>query len=243
MSMNVVIDIGNSRQKVGFFQHTTLKEKKVFSDLNTLLEALRSPSHVLGALLVSSVVPLSEHVLTSLRALCRRVWVLDANLALPIQIRYRTPHTLGVDRLAAACGAQHFFPRTNCLVIDAGTCINYEFVDADGNYLGGAISPGVSMRLQAMHQLTAKLPLLSPEANPPWLGQDTASCMLSGAVVGAWEEINGFIARYQSQYAPVQVIMTGGDVQLFESQLKPAIFVAPDLVLVGLNRILMHHVE
>lgn len=243
MKMNVVIDIGNSRQKVGFFQQAALKEKRTFTSLANLIEALRAVPFALDTVLVSTVVSLDDTFLPSLRAVCARVLVLDAQLALPIRVKYQTPHTLGVDRLAAACGAHQIFPNTHCLAIDAGTCINYEFLDASGNYHGGAISPGVSMRLQAMHQLTARLPLLQPLANPAWLGQDTASCMLSGAVIGALEEINGFVSRYQSLYTPLQVIITGGDVQLFESQLKPSIFVAPDLVLVGLNRILLHHAE
>jgi type III pantothenate kinase len=241
--MNVVIDIGNSRQKAGFFDHAALKEKKAFSSLADLLAALREYPYSLGVAMVSSVVPLPPDFIATLNTICSRVLVLDAHVTLPIRIRYQTPHTLGLDRIAAACGAQQLFPQTNCLAIDAGTCINYEFIDSDGEYHGGAISPGVSMRLRAMHEHTAKLPLLNPAPNPPWLGQDTPGCMLSGAVVGALEEINGFIARYQSQYANLQAIITGGDLQLFESQLKPSIFVAPDLVLVGLNRILLHHVE
>ncbi len=243
MKMNVVIDIGNSRQKVGFFQQAELKAKHTFTALPELLEAVRVSPFVVDTVLVSSVVPLEETFLHALRDVCTRLLVLDAQVALPVRVMYKTPHTLGVDRLAAVCGAQHIFPNTHCLAIDVGTCINYEFVDAAGHYHGGAISPGIRMRLQAMHQLTAKLPLLQPVANPAWLGQDTASCMLSGAVIGALEEINGFIARYQTQYSPLRVIITGGDVQLFESQLKPSIFVAPDLVLVGLNRILLHHAE
>jgi type III pantothenate kinase len=241
--MNVVIDIGNSRQKVGLFQGPQLLEKHIFSNAADTLSLLSGRPLAIETILISSVVALSREFTDSISARCSRMLMLSPTLPLPVKINYRTPQTLGVDRLAAVCGAFQLFPNTNCLVVDAGTCINYELLDAAGVYQGGIISPGVFMRLQAMHHFTDSLPLLQPEQNPHWLGSDTASCMQSGAVVGACQEINGFIHRYQQSYPNLKTILTGGDAPFFESQLKPSIFVAPDLVLEGLNRILMHNAE
>jgi len=238
-----VIDIGNSRYKLGVFVSAQLTERRVFSSPDETVAFIRTLTPAAETVLISSVVPLAADFIEAISAHCQKLLVLSLQLRLPVKINYRSPQTLGVDRLAAVCGAAQLFPRSNCLVIDAGTCITYEWLDAYGVYHGGAISPGVSMRLQAMHQFTARLPLLQPELTTEWLGQDTASCMQSGAVVGACEEINGFILRYRAAHPDLRVILTGGDARFFESQLKPSIFVAPDLVLEGLNRILMHNAE
>ncbi|HEY5825470.1 MAG TPA: type III pantothenate kinase, partial [Cyclobacteriaceae bacterium] len=156
---------------------------------------------------------------------------------------YATPTTLGVDRIAAVCGALEIYPNGNCLVVDTGTCINYEFIDAKGEYLGGAISPGIHMRLEAMHKFTARLPLVTNNPDAQLIGNSTATCMQSGVTNGVIAEIEGIITRYSHLYPDLGVILSGGDYSLFENKLKPSIFVAPELVLSGLNRILLHNVR
>jgi type III pantothenate kinase len=140
--------------------------------------------------------------------------------------------------LANAVGAARIFPGKNCLVIDAGTCIKYDFVNAKGEYLGGAISPGITMRYQALHAFTAQLPLVKAQPHVKLTGNSTASAIVSGVQNGALSEIEHVILQYKKQYKPLKIVVTGGDWGLFANQIKSHIFAAPDLTLMGLNQIL-----
>jgi type III pantothenate kinase len=170
-------------------------------------------------------------------------YVLTHTLPLPIINSYATPETLGVDRLASVCGARTLFPTEASLVIDSGTCITYDFIDADGVYKGGAIAPGLSMRLRAMHEFTARLPLVEVNENAILIGNSTVSCIQSGALNGMIAEIEGTISRYQVHYPQLRVILCGGDTHFFENNLKGTIFAVQNLVLRGLNSILLHNVS
>jgi type III pantothenate kinase len=162
---------------------------------------------------------------------------------LPFKNLYRTPLTLGIDRLAAVAGALASFPAQNCLVVDAGTCMTYELLTAQAEYLGGNIAPGIAMRLKAMHAFTAKLPEVSKGETEDWVGYSTESALRNGAQWGAAFEIEGTIARLQGKFSPLTVILTGGDAIFLAKMLKSQIFVLPDLVLIGLNKILNHNVQ
>ena len=237
--MNIVVDSGNTFSKVGIFERDLLKEKEVFKsdhDLQNFLSCKPAEN-----ILVCSVTTRSEEI-TSWSIATGRKMILEQDLPIPITNRYATPYSLGVDRLAAACGAQLTFPGQNSLVIDLGTCINYEFVNSKGEYQGGAISPGVKMRFEAMHNYTSKLPLAPAVEAPPLTGNSTLSCLQSGVMNGLMEEIEGIIKRYRTQHPDIRVILSGGDAHFFENHLNPTIFVAPDLVLIGLNSILLHNV-
>ena len=167
--------------------------------------------------------------------------ILDENTPLPIKNLYETPATLGKDRLAAAVGARAIFPGKNVLSIDAGTCITYDFLTKDGEYLGGSISPGIRMRFRAMHAFTGRLPLVEPEDFTGLIGKTTAESLLSGVINGVCEEIKGLIARYNEQYEDLTAVITGGDHEYLHNKLKINIFAVPDLVLPGLNEILDCH--
>ena len=238
--MNIVIDAGNTRIKVGLFEDREMIQHMIFLDLESLKQFMLASraSHVL----VSSVNHDPAQILSWSQAPGKKI-SLASTLPLPIQLAYKTPHTLGVDRLAAVCGALELFPDKNCLIIDAGTCINYEFLDAQGVYHGGAISPGISMRFEAMHTFTARLPLVNAKAQVGLIGNSTETCMQSGVMNGAVEEVKGTIKQYQVLYPDLMVILCGGDYTFFENNLKPSIFVTPELVLIGLNRILRHNVK
>jgi type III pantothenate kinase len=170
---------------------------------------------------------------------------LSAEVKLPIQLKYKSPQTLGMDRLAAVVAANSLFPNTNLLVIDAGSCITYDFIDANANYLGGGISPGLTMRFKALHTFTGRLPLIDWKLNDQTdlIGIDTESSIVSGVVHGFRNEIEGTIAHYQKRYNDVKVIATGGDVKGFEFLTKKSIFANPNLVLIGLNELLRHNIE
>jgi type III pantothenate kinase len=135
------------------------------------------------------------------------------------------------------------FPNTHRLTIDAGTCITFDLTDNTNTFLGGMISPGIPMRLNAMHTFTARLPLVKTVMNPQLMGTDTESCMQSGAINGAVAEMDGIISLYKEKYPVLAVILCGGDMPFFENRLKASIFATPDLVLMGLNSILIHNVR
>lgn len=237
--MNLVIDFGNSGAKVGIFDHQNLMEKHILPTTEKLRDFLNAFSFDYA--IISSVKDDASQLALLVRA--KKIFILHYTLPLPIKNLYATPATLGADRLAGVCGAQGIFPLEHCLVIDAGTCITYDFLDKEGNYHGGGISPGLSMRFQAVHTFTAKLPLVSALENVPLIGNSTASCIQSGVVNGIIAEIQGMIHQYEKKYEGLRVILCGGDARFFENQLKASIFASPELVLIGLNSILNYNVN
>jgi len=237
--MNLVVDYGNSLAKVGIFDGHQLVKQYAFNDvedLKTFVQNFSAENFILSSV-ANHEVPVMDwidHI--------QRKYVLTASLPIPINNLYATPHTLGVDRIAGICGAWQKFPDSNSLVIDAGTCVTYDFIDKDGNYHGGGIAPGLKMRLQAMHSFTARLPLAPVTDNPPLIGDSTEACLQSGAINGMIEEIDGIIRRYRHEFEGLQVILCGGDGRFFENKLKESIFALPELVLSGLNSILIYNV-
>lgn len=167
----------------------------------------------------------------------------SAKLPLPLGMGYHTPDTLGPDRLAVAIGGYSLFPGRPVLVLDFGTCLKLDFVTHGGRYEGGSISPGLNMRFKAMHTFTAKLPLLNrPENFPPHpIGRSTAESMQNGVLLGMLAEAEGMVHRYRELYPDLQVLVTGGDAEVFEGHLKNAIFVRQNLALLGLAETMKHH--
>jgi type III pantothenate kinase len=167
---------------------------------------------------------------------------------LPFNIQYKTPHTLGKDRIAAAAGADYLYPGENCLVIDAGTCITMDILDHSGVFRGGNISPGVEMRLKAMHHFTARLPLVKHLRENQVLfenalGDSTENAIRNGGELGALLELEGFIRLMDGRYKDLKVLLTGGDADFFVKNMKTKIFAHPNLVLIGLNQILLHNAK
>jgi len=236
---NLVVDAGNHRIKVAFFENRVLIESREFTH-----DQFVDWAHAAQAdhFILSTVRSSELHELNLPRVSGKAIY-LHPGVPVPVQVAYNTPETLGTDRLAAACGAAARFPRQNCLVIDLGTCINYEWITADNVYQGGAISPGMAMRFKAMHEQTARLPLAEAQTEAPLIGRSTLTCLQSGVMNGIAAELAGIIAGVEKQCTgPLHVILCGGDARVFENQLKPPIFVAPNLVLEGLNSILEHNV-
>ena len=240
MEMNLVIDSGNSAAKVGIFNHQKLAGKHTFNALGDLHAFLDST--VYQNLMISSVKADAE-MIAALASGAQRKFILDKDLPLPLTNLYKTPETLGMDRLAGVCGAIELFPGSDTLVIDAGTCITYDFADKKRNYHGGGISPGLNMRFKAVHNFTAKLPLVSAKAGVSLIGDSTESSIQSGVVNGLLAELEGIIRQYNDYFPDLKVILCGGDAGFFENQLKASIFAVPDLVLFGLNSILTHNVD
>jgi len=237
-TVNLIIDIGNTLAKLVAFDGNTPVEE--IRTPNTTLEALPAflnkysfERGIMGT--VFDITPEAERLLSSLPFPMLR---LNANTPIPVRNRYRTPQTLGADRLAAAVGAHMQHPNRNILVIDAGTCITYEFIDTEGNYWGGNIAPGMQMRLKALHAYTARLPLIEPEGDTPDFGYDTETAMRSGVIQGMKFEIEGYIKHFQQKYPNLLVFLTGGDNLNFDSKIKNIIFADKFIVPRGLNRIL-----
>lgn len=244
--MNTTIDLGNTFAKIGWFDNETLIEARYKIPLDELSDLLTQ--QLPEQAILSSTSHDTQPYADLLQKLGVRVVQLSPALPLPIGKEYDTPQTLGADRLAAAVGAKVLFPDNNCLVIDMGTCVTYDWVSAEAVFQGGIISPGLRMRFQAMHTFTKRLPLIDVAAQgfssfPALVGKSTQSSMQSGAFNGLLAEIEGFIERYKRERGECQVLLCGGDAPLFENSLKNRIFAAPNLVLVGLNRILQYNVN
>ncbi|MBK6977193.1 MAG: type III pantothenate kinase [Cytophagaceae bacterium] len=236
--MNVCIDIGNTRTKVGYFENGKLLNVQRIPAAEKLFDFLRIEDN--DRIIISSVVK-SIDELKLLFKNYPSVLFLNSDSLLPIKNNYASPKTLGYDRIAAAIGATVHFPGENVLVIDIGTAVKYDFVDFENTFVGGIISPGKRMRFKALNTFTQKLPLLDTDDIPELIGNNTESCMKSGVMNGLLAEINGIIEEYQKK-VNFQIITTGGDAPYFESRIKYPTFAAPNLVLEGLNRILEYNV-
>ena len=236
--VNLIIDIGNTLAKLVAFDGDTPVEEVKTS--NNSLEALSTfiQKYKFQKGIVASVIDLTAEVRDQLATVDFPVLFFKASTPIPIQNRYKTPNSLGSDRLAAAIGAQMQYPNRNILVIDAGTCLTYEFIDSQANYWGGNITSGLQMRLKAMHTFTAKLPLIDSQGETPELGYDTETAMRSGVIRGMTFEIEGYIRHFLSKYPDLLVFFFFFDEVHFDSSIKNIIFADKYLVPRGLNRIL-----
>lgn len=240
--LNLCIDIGNSRIKMAYFADQQLIQTLVLVSEDYLEVKKFLTNQKVENIIFSTVSgPLPDSIKDWLSPKTK-VIELNASTKLPIKVAYKTPNTLGKDRLAAIMGAYALFPQTNCLVIDAGTCITYDILTEQGHYLGGNISPGWQMRLDAMQHFTAKLP--RPKALLPtnWIGDSTESALQNGALHGLLWEIEGYIQQSNADFTSINVLLTGGDADFFAKNLKSKIFVNQNLVLWGLNKILNYNV-
>ncbi|TVZ26805.1 type III pantothenate kinase [Gillisia sp. Hel_I_86] len=237
--MNLVIDIGNTLVKMAVFQGDVLIKKKTGLKQNFLknLEELDQSYPNISDVLISSVSKTPSKWLQKLQE-DYKMYVLDQELPQVFLNSYTTPKTLGNDRIALVSAASKLYPSQNVLVIDAGTCITFDFKNSENQYLGGAISPGLQMRFQAMNTFTENLPLLEPEEDVDFIGNTTVKSMQSGVVIGITSEIDGVISKYSSQFKDLTIILTGGDSQFLCKRLKNSIFANSNFLLEGLNYIL-----
>lgn len=245
--MNLVIDIGNTRAKLFVYDGENLTEQ-VYDDSETLstLDKL-TQQYAFSKGIVSSVGRIGTEAEARIKCLPFEVVRLDESTKLPVALNYKPwgstecipmPPTMGADRIAALVGGMTLYPNKPLLIIDAGTCVTYEIIDECGDYRGGNIAPGLTMRLKAMHEHTALLPLVSTDGEIPKLGYDTDTAMRSGATLGLTYEIEGYIEFWRQQYPTLHVLLTGGNDLAFNDKNKTLIERNSGLVAIGLNAIL-----
>ena len=240
--MYLCIDSGNTRTKTGVFNEAGLLIKKnVFTtDALTNIQTIISENQITHCII--STTGKREWELSELKIQGTFI-ELSHETQLPIEIIYSTPETLGRDRIAGACGAHALYPKKNCLIIDAGTCITMDLLLAKGIFAGGNIAPGIEMRLQSMHERTARLPLVEPAFPVLAFGDSTKHALQNGACLGAVMEIEGILNRAREAYGAVFIVITGGDSALLATKLESQIFVEPELVIQGLFQILSFNVN
>ena len=241
LKLNLIIDIGNSSCKSALYEKGLLKEFHKGSNSEIEILDKWNKSFKIEKTIVSSVITIPQRIEEQLSTLPCITTHFSNLTPLPINVLYRTPHTLGADRLAAIMGAQSEAPGKDLLVIDAGSAITYDFIDAEGNYHGGNIAPGIEMRLAALHEHTNRLPHIGKEGEIPTLGYDTETAIRSGVINGIIYEIEGYIAELKKKHPVLGGFLTGGDQKSLLYKIKSCIFADEFLVLKGLNRILTHH--
>jgi type III pantothenate kinase len=240
--MNLVLDFGNTSAKIAVFQEESMLHKMTVktADLE-ILESLFSEYRDITRAIISCVGSYSAEIYDYLKNILQICIELDKNTPLPVENLYETKDSLGYDRIAGVVGAASKYPGKNILVIDAGTAITYDFINALGQFLGGNISPGAHTRAKALNKFTARLPLVEFREDWSFPSKNTENAIISGILSGIVYEIDGYIDDLKKKYPDFQAILTGGDSKLFDKKLKNHIFVDSNLNLYGLNQILEYN--
>ena len=234
--MHLTIDVGNTRIKVAVFEHNKQLDFFIFETteaLKNFKNIFKKYSH-LQKITLSSVGKLDEEVLDYIKSQFPTE-IISHKSKFPFTNLYTTPETLGIDRMVLAAGATLIYPNQNKLIIDAGTCITYDFVNAENQYLGGAISPGIKIRYKSLNNYTSKLPLLTLSEDFEIIGNSTKSAIHSGVINGVIFEIEGFISQYSLKNQDLTIILTGGDAEFLAKRLKSTIFANSNFLLESLN--------
>ncbi|MFO8234878.1 MAG: type III pantothenate kinase [Bacteroidales bacterium] len=240
--MELAIDIGNSFIKAGLFKNNRILRIIKLEDFNYSRLLNFALSHSVENIIFSSVRENSYNKFARVKKFFKNTIELNETSRLPIRNFYKTPETMGKDRLAGAVGANTIFPNNNVLFIDMGSAITIDFINKKGEYLGGNITPGMNMRYRALNNFTKKLPLLSPEKNSALLGKTTNDAIHAGVQNGIIFELEHYIKTLHSSYEEIKTILTGGDSNFFDNKLNYTIFVESNLILIGLNRILKYNI-
>ncbi len=237
--MNLIIDVGNTLIKLAVFDENEIVAKKVAfkKEFISVLEEMSKSFTSIKDAIVSSVGNFSEEELSEIKKKFN-LYVLTHKSKIPFINKYATPETLGVDRIALVASASFQFPNKNVLIIDVGSCITYDFLSSENDYLGGAISPGIDLRYKSLHSFTDKLPLLAPKTPSELIGNSTESSIHIGVIQGIVLEIDGYISSYKEKYKELTIILTGGGAHYLVDSLKNDIFANSNFLLEGLNHLI-----
>ena len=243
--MNLIIDIGNTACKLAVYDcNNLIFNDKTKLESDAVIKMTKDTAHDFDVknCIISSVSLPSEPIASAIEGLSGAVMTLRDDTPLPIANLYATPKTLGKDRIAAAVGATVLFPSASCLIIDAGTAITYDYVKDGSQYLGGNISPGIDIRFKSLHDFTSRLPLITFPHPTDGFGLTTEEALSNGVINGIIHEINGYIDAFEKKNVNSRIILTGGSSIYLSKKLKNTIFAEPNLVTIGLNRILNYNV-
>jgi len=233
--MIICIDVGNTRTKVAVYENGTLQQliisnnEKLVKNISKQIQGIENCIDII----LSSVGNLDKDIIVQLEKL-GRVTIVTHHSPIPYKNLYATPHTLGIDRIVLAAGATLKYPGQSRLVIDAGTCITYDFINKQDQYHGGAISPGIGLRYKSLNDYTANLPLEKISELHPFVGNSTAGSIHSGVLNGVIAEIETFIDHFKHQDENLTVILTGGNSEFLVNRLKNSIFANPNFLLESL---------
>jgi type III pantothenate kinase len=242
--MNLILDIGNSQAKVAIFNNRKILKNIIADEFDLeLLSELKAQYPDMTHSILCSVAERDEKLIDILNREFEMFVELNYLTPIPIENLYESKESLGQDRLAAAVGANHLFPGSDLLVIDAGTAITYDVVDSQNRFLGGNISPGLETRFRSLHEFTQKLPLVEISDQWPLIGKTTEEAIRAGVQAGILYEMDAMIDRIRDQYVDCKVVLTGGDSFFFDQKLRNTLFVMYELTLLGLNRILEYNAE
>lgn len=239
--VDLVLDNGNTLLKLAVFKQNEICwiERGKVADLERMLQEIPEKyAKSISRIALSNVGSFPKNALTQLKSIAP-VLIVEKSLRFPFINAYKTPETLGIDRMVLASGAiavsQGKLP---ILIVDVGTCITYDYINSEGIYEGGIIAPGLNMRYKAMHQYTNALPLLQPLEIDKTIGQSTDECMHLGVLQGVYYEIQGYLDNFQRNNKSLTIFLTGGDAKWLSEKLKNHIFADPNLLLKGLKHLL-----
>jgi len=242
--MQLAIDIGNTSTKLAVFEKGKIIHKTSSKQLNkNSITMILNEFPETNRVILASVANTDKQFLQFLSKIFDCFIELNPDTKLPFEVMYKTPLTLGNDRIAAVSGASNIFPKANVLVIDIGTAITYDIIDSNNTYVGGNISPGLNLRFKSLHEHTDRLPLLNIHEQIELIGKSTEQAIISGVQNGVKYEIEGVIKAMKNQFEGLKIIITGGHANMFAKMIKSSIFVQPNLVLIGLNRILEYNAK
>lgn len=238
--MNLVVDVGNTRIKYAFFDGDRFVEARY--QTGELLEEISKWKNAGNEihLLLSGSGRVPDDMRLLLKEASDSFWEASSGMALPLKLGYATPETLGFDRIAVCAGAMKLFPECPLLVIDSGTCITFDYVDASGVFWGGNISPGLEMRFKSLHYYTARLPYVVPEREYGGIGRTTEEAIRNGVMRGMFFEVESYIRRFLETEKNARVVITGGNARFLEKDLAATVQFCDILGFVGLNETLQY---
>ena len=235
--MNLVLDVGNSLLKIALFEKSELIQKFKFSgNYKRNIEDIISKYKVTHSI-ISNVGRIDDSTINILKE-STNLLLVSNQLKIPFKNLYKSKNTLGQDRLALVSAAAFNFPNENVLIVDVGSCITYDFKNNNNEYLGGGISPGISMRFKSLNTFTSNLPLIDFDSIHQLIGNNTNNSINSGVINGTISEINGIIQQYCEEFKNIRIILTGGDSNFLLKRIKNSIFADQNFLLVGLNKLL-----
>jgi type III pantothenate kinase len=235
--VNLVLDVGNSLLKIALFEKSELIQKFKFSEnYRRNIEDIISKYKVTHSI-ISNVGRIDDSIINILKE-STNLLLVSNQLKIPFKNLYKSKNTLGQDRLALVSAAAFNFPNENVLIVDIGSCITYDFKNNNNEYLGGGISPGISMRFKSLNTFTSNLPLIDFDSIYQLIGNNTKNSITSGVVNGTISEINGIIQQYREEFKNIRIILTGGDSNFLLKRIKNTIFADRNFLLIGLNKLL-----